>query len=109
MNVWDHAKGSNWRSVFGTTNTAKDAAQDTDGKVTDDGDDSGGCGTCTASIGHVDWLELFAGNTLVSKYQDGHFAYAVVPGGGSGTDAFPPVMYIVDMENASDFNNVIEP
>ena len=30
-------------------------------------------------------------------------------GVGSGTDAFPHVMYVVDMENASDFNNVIEP
>ena len=108
MNVWDHDTGAKWRSVFGTTNAAKDAAQDVGGKVTDDTYTT--CGTCPGSkLGHEDWLELFAGNTLVSKYQDGHFAYAVVPGGGSGTDAFPPVMYVVDMENASDFNNVIEP
>ena len=108
MNVWDHADGSNWRSVFGISNTTKDAAQDAGGKVSNDTYTS--CGTCPGSkLGHEDWLELFAGNTLVSKYQDGHFAYAVVPGGGSGTDAFPPVMYVVDMENASDFNNVIEP
>ncbi len=108
MNVWDHDTGGKWRSVFGITNTAKDAAQDTGGDVEDDTYTY--CGTCPGSkLGHEDWLELFAGNTLVSKYQDGHFAYAVVPGGGSGTDAFPPVMYIVDMENASDFNNVIEP
>ena len=108
MNVWNHATGAKWRSVFGTTNVAKDAAQDTGGKVEDDTYTT--CGTCPGSkLGHEDWLDLFGGNTLVSKYQDGHFAYAVVPGGGSGTETFPPVMYVVDMENASDFNNVIEP
>jgi hypothetical protein len=107
MNVWDHADGSNWRSVFGISNSA--AEQDPDGgKVTND--IARPCATCPGTkLGHEDWLDLFAGNTLASKYQDGHFAYAVIPGGGSGTDAFPPVMYIVDMENASDFNNVIEP
>jgi len=108
MNVWDHATGEKWRSVFGITNTAKDAAQDAGGEVENDTYTT--CGTCPGSkLGHEDWLELFGGNTLVSKYQDGHFAYAVVPGGGSGTETFPPVMYVVDMENASDFNNVIEP
>ena len=94
--------------LFGITNVAKDAAQDDGGLVEDDTYTT--CGTCPGSkLGHEDWLELFGGNTLVSKYQDGHFAYAVVPGGGSGTETFPPVMYVVDMENASDFNNVIEP
>jgi len=104
---WDADEGANWRSVFGVDNEA--AKQDAGGKVINDTDQSAGCGTCTASIGHNDWLDLFAGNTLASKYQDGHFAYAVIPGGGSGYDAFPPVMYVVDVENASDFNNVIEP
>ena len=108
MNTWDHSLGSNWRSVFGVSNTAKDAAQDDGGNVSNDIQRP--CGTCPGTnLGHEDWLDLFAGNTLVSKYQDGHFAYAVIPGGGSGTDAFPPVMYVVDMENATDFNNVIEP
>ena len=108
MNVWDHEKGSNWRSVFGIDNDAEGAAQDAGGNVQDDIERP--CATCPGTnLGHDDWLDLFAGNTLVSKYQDGHFAYAVIPGGGSGTDAFPPVMYVVDMENASDFNNVIEP
>jgi threonine dehydrogenase-like Zn-dependent dehydrogenase len=106
MNVWDHANGVRWRSVFGKDNVA--AKQDDGGKVIDDTYVS--CGTCPGTnAGHTDWLTLFAGNTLASKYQDGHFAYAVVPGGGSGKSAFPPVMYVVDMENASDFNNVIEP
>jgi len=106
MNVWDHAHGSKWRSVFGISNPA--ASQDAGGNVIDDVLEP--CGTCPAQVAGADeWLDLFAGNTLASKYQDGHFAYAVIPGGGSGYDAFPPVLYVVDMENASDFNNVIEP
>ena len=106
MNVWDHNDGALWRSVFGIANGA--APQDEGGKVIDDTYTT--CGTCPGSeLGHNDWLDLFAGNTLASKYQDGHFAYAVIPGGGSGNIAFPPVMYVVDTENASDFNNVIEP
>ena len=103
---WDAAEGANWRSVFGVSNEA--AKQDDGGKVIDDTYIE--CGTCPGvNPGHEDWIELFAGNTLASKYQDGHFAYAVIPGGGSGLDAFPPVLYVVDVENASHFNNILEP
>ena len=103
---WDAEEGANWRSVFGVSNEA--AKQDAGGKVIDDTYIE--CGTCPGvNPGHEDWIELFAGNTLASKYQDGHFAYAVIPGGGSGLDAFPPVLYVVDVENASHFNNILEP
>jgi hypothetical protein len=54
-------------------------------------------------------MDLFAGNTLASKYQDGHLIYVVVAGGGSGTDAFPPVLFVADAENPSDFNALLEP
>ena len=33
----------------------------------------------------------------------------LVAGGGSGSDVFPPVLYVVDVENAVDFNSVLEP
>jgi len=39
--------------------------------------------------GHEEWLDLFAGNTLLSPYQDGHFIYVVIPGGGTGENVFP--------------------
>ena len=61
------------------------------------------------ALGHNEWLDLFAGNTLTSKYQDGHFAYAVIAGDGTGSDSYPPVLYVIDVENASNFNNVLEP
>ncbi len=99
MHTFNHTDGANWCSVFGKDNPA--AKQATGGSLA--ADDAG------TNVGADEWVALFAGNTLKSKYQDGHFAYAVIPGGGSGKSAFPPVLYVVDMENASDFNNVIEP
>ena len=54
-------------------------------------------------------MTLFGGEVLESKFQDGHYAYTVVGGGGSGDEVFPPVMYVVDVENAVDFNSVLEP
>ena len=106
---WNDSKLSNWCSVFGISNEA--APRPENCVVVDDHDrtHTGNGVTGDAAIGHNEWLDLFAGNTLESKYQDGHFAYAVIPGGGSGLDAYPPVLYVVDVENISAFNNVIEP
>ena len=56
-----------------------------------------------------EWLPLFGDEVLGSRFQDGHYAYTVVAGGGSGNDVFPPVIYVVDVENAVDFNSVLEP
>ena len=100
---------SKWCSVFGIANTA---AERPDGcNLADDTDKahSGNGVSGAAYLGHKEWLALFAGNTLKSKYQDGHFAYAVIAGSGSGVDAEPPVLYVIDIENASQFNNVLEP
>tara|TARA_B100000131_G_scaffold184005_1_gene177384 strand:+ start:231 stop:920 length:690 start_codon:yes stop_codon:yes gene_type:complete len=56
-----------------------------------------------------EWLSLFGWEPLNSPYQDGHYVYTVVAGGGSGDDVFPPVMYVVDIENAVHYNNVLTP
>ena len=84
---------NDWISVFGTSNGM---ASGTKG-VAD-------CPTCSD-----EWLPLFGDEVLESKFQDGHYAYTVVAGGGSGDDVFPPVLYVVDVENAVDFNSVLEP
>ena len=49
------------------------------------------------------------GEVLGSTFQDGHYVYSVVAGGGAGSDVYPPTIYVVDIENAVDFNNVLEP
>ena len=111
FDAWNDAEGSKWRSVFGVSNA--DNPQADGGGVSNDVVAPGGCGTCPAAAkakaGHEEWLELFAGNTLSSKYQDGHLIYVVVKGGGTGDSTYPPVLYVADAENPSDFNNLLEP
>ena len=103
---WTGPDGSDWRSVFGIANA--DNPQAAGGSVTNDTYTA--CGTCPGTKpGHEEWLELFAGNTLSSKYQDGHLIYVVTKGGGTGDSTFPPVLYVADAENPSDFNNLLEP
>ncbi len=98
-----------WRSVFGIANPAAKKPEGCD--LIDDTDENhtGNGVSGDAYLGHEEWLDLFAGNTLKSKYQDGHFAYAVIAGSGSGLEAEPPVLYVIDVENPSEFNNVLEP
>tara|TARA_B100001250_G_C19511478_1_gene661893 strand:- start:57 stop:746 length:690 start_codon:yes stop_codon:yes gene_type:complete len=57
----------------------------------------------------TEWLSLFGDETLLSSYQDGHYVYTVVAGGGTGRDVYPPWLVVVDIENAVDLNNVLEP
>ena len=86
---------NDWVSVFGTESDYP-MAEGTQG-VSD-------CGICSE-----EWRGSFGDEELGSTFQDGHYAYTVVAGGGSGSDVFPPVLYVVDVENAVDFNSVLEP
>ena len=52
---------------------------------------------------------LFGDEVLESKFQDGHYVYSVIAGGGTGSDVYPPTIYVVDIESAVDFNNVLMP
>jgi len=83
---YDDNHANDWVSVFGG---------DVDG------------GETRADAG--EWGGLFGDEELGSTFQDGHYAYTVVAGGGTGSDVYPPVLYVVDIENAVDFNNVLEP
>ena len=100
---------ADWCSVFGTDY----ASYPSGANVSDDAYE--GCDDCSASdpaaglTGADEFVQLFNGNALNSKFQDGHFIYVVVPGGGSGTGSFPPVIVVADLENPSDFNNSLEP
>jgi len=103
---WTSSDGSAWRSVFGISNA--DNPQADGGDVSND--TYVACDTCPGTkAGHEEWKDLFAGNTLSSKYQDGHFIYVVVKGGGTGNSTFPPVLYVADAENPRDFNNLLVP
>ena len=107
----EHA--TTWVSVFGGY----------DGEATLHNGGEGECNPCDGDVeddvntpdvdeslvGVNEWSGLFGDEELESTFQDGHYAYVVVPGGGTGSDVYPPVLYVVDIENARDFNNVLEP
>jgi len=101
---------SGWTSVFGKDN--EDAHAPNGHTIgADDADDLDPCNTCpqVSTAGPDEWLALFGDQPLSSQYQDGHFVYQVVAGYGSGDDAYPPVLYVADIENGSHFNNLLEP
>jgi hypothetical protein len=94
---------SEWQSVFGFgAKTAADMG--ISGKVKDAANHNAG----TSSISN-EWDNLFGDEVLGSTFQDGHYVYAVVAGGGTGADVYPPTIYVVDIESAVDFNNVLMP
>ena len=116
---YQHANGSDWLSVFGIANS--DVPKPTEATMAPD-DGVGTCQTCpgvgtnnsvhgvgVVKTGHQEWLNLFGDSPLGSTYQDGHFVYQVVAGGGTGNSTYPPTLYVADVENASHFNNVLEP
>ena len=91
---YDDPHYNQWVSVFGDYDENKGA------QITAEG----------ANIaGTNEWYTLFGDEFLTSPYQDGHYAYTVVAGGGTGDDIYPPVIYVVDIENAAELNNVLEP
>ena len=117
--TYTHANGADWVSIFDTDNEdfpvpaeASLGSNDANSQCTDcpgngyypsvHGDDQ-------QLKGSDEWKGLFGGEVVGSQYQDGHFVYQVVAGGGTGDDVYPPVLYVADIENASHFNNVLEP
>ena len=60
--------------------------------------------------GSAEWIEdCFGYESLKSPYQDGHFVYTVIAGAGSGDFHIPPILYVGDIENLVNYNNVLYP
>ena len=93
---YDGAHSNHWASVFGKSNADNPCPSGVE-KVFDN------------AAGTADWTNLMGDETLASTFQDGHYVYTVVAGGGSGNKVYPPVLYVGDIENMTDFNNVLEP
>ena len=58
--------------------------------------------------GALDFKSDFGNNGIQSPFQDGSYAYLVIPGSGSGTDAQAPVV-VIDTENPSKLNKFLVP
>ena len=91
---------SGWQSVFGLPDTPANMGIST--KIAD-------ATNHNVTNGDNEWDNLFGDEVLGSTFQDGHYVYAVVAGGGTGSDVYPPTIYVVDIESAVDFNNVLMP
>ena len=93
---YDGAHINEWVSCFGTDNADAPLPKGVEGVIDNE-------------QGVDEWKALVGGETLSSKFQDGHYVYTVVAGGGSGSDVYPPVLFVGDIENMTNFNNVLEP
>mgnify|MGYP001451062358 FL=1 len=93
---YDGAHYNEWVSCFGTDNADAPLPEGVQGVIDNE-------------QGVDEWKALVGGETLSSKFQDGHYVYTIVAGGGSGSDVYPPVLFVGDIENMTNFNNVLEP
>jgi hypothetical protein len=108
--AYDDSEGSKWVSVFGTT--TRNAAGDLiipSGHNISIAEDDNKDGSFDISVGAEEFLDQFGGNPIGSPFQDGHYIYAVIPGGGSGASSYSPILYIADLENPSNFNKKLQP
>ena len=107
---YNDEEGSNWVSVFGTT--TKNAAGDDlipSGHNISPSEDDNKDGSFDIHSGAEEFLAEFGGNPIGSPFQDGHYIYAVIPGGGSGASSYSPILYVADLENPSNFNKKLQP
>ena len=102
--MFDDASANAWMSVFGTSTSDNPDNPLPSGSASGNVSDDAG-----AAVGKDEWKVLMGGDVLSSTFQDGHYVYSVVAGGGSGNDVYPPTIYVADIENAVDFNSVLEP
>ena len=93
------AYASLWRSCFGIANTTGGQTFP-GGSVIDDEVFSADSPTYD---GDREWLNEFGENPIKSPFQDGHYIYIVVPGGGAGNSATAPTLFVADLESPGDY------
>ena len=95
-----------WASVFGTDNPDHPAPTGHQINVSENDDDDG---SFDVSVGAEEYLNEFGGNAIKSPFQDGHYIYTVIAGGGSGSSSYSPILYVADLENPSNFKKKLQP
>ena len=95
------AEGGKWRSVFGKDNTTGGQTFPSGASVTDD--PAGTDGTDDCCDGDAEWLNEFGDNPIKTPFQDGHYIYVVIPGGGAGNAASSPTIFVADLESPGDY------
>ena len=95
-----------WASVFGTDNVDTPAPS---GHQINVSEDDNGDGSFDVSAGAEEYLNEFGGNAIKSPFQDGHYIYTVIAGGGSGSSSYSPILYVADLESPSNFKKKLQP
>ena len=52
---------------------------------------------------------MFGENGMESPFQDGAYAYLVIPGYGSGTNSQAPALVVCDIENPTQLSKTLIP
>ena len=66
-------------------------------------------GSFTETVGAEEFLNEFGGNPIKSPFQDGHYIYTVIAGGGSGQSSYSPILYVADLESPANFKKKLQP
>ena len=104
--TFDNAEATKWASVFGTLNETGLAPV---GSSVNTIEDPNNDGAFSETVGAEEFLNEFGGNAIKSPFQDGHYIYSVIPGGGSGQSSYSPVIFIADLESPKTFFKKLQP
>ena len=104
--TFESAEASKRASVFGTQNNKASSPTGSSVNTSEDPDSDG---SFTETVGAEEFLNEFGGNAIKSPFQDGHYIYSVVAGGGSGESSYSPILFVADLESPKNFNKKLQP
>jgi len=104
--TFESSEASKWASIFGTENP--DGVMPS-GATVNTSEDPDNDGSFSPTVGAEEFLDEFGGTAIKSPFQDGHYIYTVVAGGGSGQQSYSPILYIADLESPKNFNKKLQP
>jgi len=103
---FESSEASKWASIFGTQTGN---AITPDGSTVNTSEDPDNDGSFTTTVGAEEFLNEFGGNAIESPFQDGHYIYTVIAGGGSGENSYSPVIFVADLESPKNFKKKLQP
>ena len=104
--TFESAEASKWASIFGTQNPENQMPTGASVNTAEDPDNDG---SFTETVGAEEFLNEFGGNAVKSPFQDGHYIYTVIAGGGSGQSSYSPILYVADLESPANFKKKLQP
>ena len=104
--TFESSEASKWASIFGTQNQENPMPSGASVNTAEDPDNDG---SFSETVGAEEFLNEFGGNAVKSPFQDGHYIYTVIAGGGSGQSSYSPILYVADLESPANFKKKLQP